>query len=134
MLFFVLTHVLSFLLDLVATIRLSDREKDLEILLLRQQVRILQRKRAYAPRISCWEKLALAILAAKLTRLPTSARKRLGQIVVVFKPDTLLQWHRALIRRKWTLKRRRATGRPCIGTELETLIIQLANENPRWGL
>jgi transposase InsO family protein len=52
---------------------------------------------------------------------------------VVFKPDTLLQWHRALIRRKWTLKRRRATGRPCIGTELETLIIQLANENPRWG-
>jgi hypothetical protein len=67
MLFFVLAHVLSFLLDLVATIRLSDREKDLEILLLRQQVRILQRKRAYAPRISCWEKCALAILAAKLT-------------------------------------------------------------------
>jgi hypothetical protein len=49
MIFIVLAQLLSFLLDLVATARLSDREKDLKLLLLRQQLRTLQRKQAHPP-------------------------------------------------------------------------------------
>ncbi len=89
---FVLTHVLSFLLDLVATARRSDREEDLELLLLRQQLRIFQRKQAQPVRISRWEKLILAALAVKLTQLTTNGRSRLSHILLLFKPDTVLNW------------------------------------------
>ncbi len=44
MLYFVFSQALSFLLDLFTVRRLSDHQKDMHILLLRQQVRILQRK------------------------------------------------------------------------------------------
>ncbi len=80
MIYFILAHGLAFLLDLIATLRRSDHEKDLEILLLRQPLRILQRKQPRPPRISRWEKLGLAVLAAKLTAVSSSARTRLGQV------------------------------------------------------
>ena len=105
-------------------------DKDIEILLLRQQLRILQRKHPQPPRISRWEKLTLVVLAGKLTN---RARARLGQVVLLFKPDTVLKWRRDLVRRKWTFKRQVARGRPAISTELEALILRLAKENPAWG-
>ncbi len=105
MIFFVLAHAWSVLLDLFSLIGRSDYDKEVEILLLRQQLRILQRKRPCPPRLSRWEKLALAVLAAKLTAVGGSARNRLGQIVLVFKPQTLLQWQRELVRCTWTCTR-----------------------------
>ncbi|HSH77975.1 MAG TPA: integrase core domain-containing protein [Herpetosiphonaceae bacterium] len=133
MIYFILARIFSCLLDLFAIMWRSDHEKDLEILLLRQQLRILQRKRPCPPRISRWEKLALAVLVAKLTAVGGSARNRLGQIVLVFKPETLLKWHRELVRRKWTFTNQRTGGRPPIPADLEARILHLAKENPRWG-
>ena len=133
MIFFLLARIFAFLLDLIAIASRSDHEKDLEILLLRQQVRILQRTHPRPPRISCWEKRGLAVLAAKLTAGSSNARARLGQVVLVFKPETLLKWHRELVRRKWTFAPKRSGGRPPITADLEALILQLAKENPRWG-
>ncbi len=133
MIYFVLAQILGVLLDLTATLRCSDQEKDLEILLLRQQLRILQRQHPHPPRISRWEKVALAVLAAKLTAAGSSVRHRLGQIVLVFKPETLLKWHRELVRRQWSFTSRRTGGRPSITAALEALILRLARENPRWG-
>lgn len=54
MIFFGLAQAVSAMLDLIALIGQSDRDKDIEILLLRQQLRILQRKQPQAPRISRW--------------------------------------------------------------------------------
>ncbi len=133
MFFFVLAHVWSALLDLIWCGRHAGRDKDIEILLLRQQLRILQRKQPRPPRISRWEKLALLMLAGKLTRLSTSARQRLAQVVVLFKPETLLTWHRELVRRTWTFKQQARPGRPPINPELEALLLRLARENPTWG-
>jgi hypothetical protein len=58
-----LLQILSLLLDLFSTSRASDHQKEIEILLLRQQVRILQRKlpNSRPPRISRWDKSVLAI-------------------------------------------------------------------------
>ncbi len=53
--------------------------------------------------------------------------------MLLFKPETVLRWHRELVRRKWTVARRRPGGRPPIPAELEALIVRLAGENPRWG-
>jgi hypothetical protein len=53
--------------------------------------------------------------------------------MLIFKPDTVLRWHRELVRRKWTFKRKGKPGRPGISSELEALIVRLAKENPCWG-
>jgi putative transposase len=50
------------------------------------------------------------------------------------RPETLLRWHRELVRRKWALfDRRRGSGRPPLPAASRALILQLAEENPRWG-
>ena len=133
MIFFLVAHVFSILLDLIGLHRQADQDKDVEILLLRQQLRMLQRKQPHPPRISRWEKLTLLVLVGKLTGLTTGARARLGQVVLLFKPDTLLKWHRELVRRKWIFKQRAPRGRPAIPSDIEALIVRLAKENPTWG-
>ena len=56
-----------------------------------------------------------------------------GQSIFIFTPETILRWHRELVKRKWTFKQRRRSGRPRIDAEIEALILRLARENPRWG-
>ncbi|MEA3335048.1 MAG: integrase core domain-containing protein [Chloroflexota bacterium] len=51
----------------------------------------------------------------------------------IFKPETVIGWHRELVRRKWKQKPVDAGGRPPIGKELSELIVRLAKENTRWG-
>ena len=125
-------QMFGLLLDLLATRRLSDGQKDLEILLLRHQIRILQRKlpNSRPPRVSIWEKGILAVLAAQFRRCSERTGRTLDEALLLFKPDTVLRWHRKLVRRKWTFVR---VGRPRLAAELEELIVRLAQENPRWG-
>ncbi len=50
------------------------------------------------------------------------------------RPETLLRWHRELIRRRWAaFGQRRKPGRPPLPPELQELILRLAKENLRWG-
>lgn len=135
MLYLLLANCVSLLLDLFAIHSRSEQHKDLEILLLRQQLRILQRQHPTAPRISRSEKLGLALLAAKLTGSGRGAvaKTKLNQVLLLFKPDTVLRWHRDLVRRKWTFKQPRAGGRPATDPQLQALLLRLAAENPTWG-
>ncbi len=105
MLWFILLHLIGFIVDLFTATRCTDRDKDVEILLLRHQLRLLQRERPRPPRLSRWEKLTLAVLTAKLTHLTAGPRARLDQVLLLFKPETVLKWHRELVRRKWTIRR-----------------------------
>jgi putative transposase len=67
------------------------------------------------------------LLAAASRILP---RQRWTAFVVT--PQTLLRWHRELIRRKWTY-RRRSPGRPPLDPETVELIVRMARENSTWG-
>lgn len=132
----VLMQIFSVFLDLLTAKHLSAAQKDLEIVLLRQQVRILQRKHPTPPRVSHWDKCALAILTARFRVVAKGVSMRLDEVLLLFKPDTVLKWHRELVRRKWTYKKtgpRGSRGRRPIACELEELIVRLATENPRWG-
>jgi putative transposase len=123
----------QFLLDLIAVLRMSDDEKDLEIMLLRQQLRIVERKQERGPQLPRWQKVPLAALAVRMKDKASTAREALAESVRLFKPDTLIGWHRAIVRRKWTYKQGRKPGRPPVDSDLEGWILQVARDNPTLG-
>src|SRR5664280_2447338 len=98
--------------------------KDLEILVLRHQLRVLERT-AGPPRLRTIDRV---LLAAASRAIP---RDRWVAFLVT--PATLLRWHRELVRRKWTYRRIGRPGRPPIDPQVRALILRLAGENPRWG-
>ncbi len=130
---FILKHLLSFITNLLSLRKSPSLEKDLEILILRQQLGILQRKLNTPQRIHRIEKLTLAMLTEKFKRTSQRSRKQLGEVIRIFQPETVLRWHRELVRRKWTYRSTKKKGRPPINKSLERLAVRLANENPRWG-
>jgi len=77
--------------------------------------------------------MILAIQVDKFSQSTKDSRQRLYQVMLIFKPETVLRWHRELVQRKWTFSRKATPGRPTIASELVTSILRLAKENPRWG-
>ena len=51
----------------------------------------------------------------------------------LFRPATVIGWHQAIVRRKWTYQQGRKPGRPPIDAELERWILQVARDNPGLG-
>ncbi len=84
MIFFLLARAMSLWLDLITLVGRSDHDKDIEILLLRQHLRILQRHQHHVPRSSRWEKLTLLVLLSKVMEVTNSARGRISQVVLFF--------------------------------------------------
>ena len=82
------------LLELVVLRFRSDREKEIEILLLRHQLRVLERQ-VVRPQPTQADRALLAALSRVLSR---QAWRRSAFVT----PATLLRWHRELIRRRWT--------------------------------
>ena len=101
--------------------RLQD-EKDIELLVLRHQVKVMRRQ-VKRPRLRRSDRLLLAAASRAMPRGLWSS--------FVVRPETLLRWHRELVRRKWTYKRRARPGRPPIDPEVSALIVRLGRENPR---
>ncbi len=120
---FVLYLVVSVLARLVASSG-DAGSKDIEILVIRHQLKVLRRK-AGQPKLRPSDRALLAAVARVLHR------DRWTSFLVT--PQTLLRWHRELIRRKWTYGRGKGPGRPPIDPEIEELILRLGRENPRWG-
>jgi putative transposase len=133
MVWFVLLHLGTLLVDLLTATRRTDRHRDFEILLLRHQLRLLQRDRPRPPCLSRWEKLTLAVLTAKLAGFTAGPRARLDGVLLVYRLETVLEWHRELVRRRWTVRRRQAGGRPALAEEVEALVLRFARENAGWG-
>ena len=107
----------------VAALRLRSREfKELEIVVLRHELAVLRRQIA-CPRLDERDRVFLAAAGQLLGRASRSFFVR---------PDTLLGWHRQLVRRRWTYAGRRP-GRPAVTEEIRELVLRLARENPPWG-
>jgi hypothetical protein len=79
------------------------------------------------------EKLTLAILTKNLRQSTKRSTHQLRDIIRIVKPETVIRWHRELVRRKWTQEQRNKSGRPGISKDIENLIVLLAQENIRWG-
>jgi putative transposase len=103
----------------------SDRAKDVEILILRHQVAVLQRQ-VKVPRLSWADR---AVLAALARVLPGG---HLRQLRLIISPRAMLRWHADLIRRRWAYPRR-TPGRPRTPPAVRTLVLEMARDNPGWG-
>jgi len=101
--------------DFVLLHRMDDLAKDAEILLLRHQLAVLRRQ-ASRPRFS-WTDRALVATLARLV-----PRERWAAFLVT--PETILRWHRALVRRYWTYPHRRP-GRPRLPADTVELVLPL---------
>ena len=69
-------------------------------------------------------------LAAKARGL---GRKVLADVATIVTPETLLRWHRQLIAQKYDGSGKRGPGRPRTATEIEELVVRMAQENRDWG-
>jgi putative transposase len=116
---------------LAAWLRLSRREqtwKTAEILILRHQLALLQRQQPRRPNLNWADRALLAVL---LGVIPKARRHGLRLLVT---PDTILRWHRDIIRRHWAARSVRGkTGRPATRRNIKALVLRLARENPGWG-
>ena len=86
------------LLDVFATTHGDQAKLQAEVLVLRRQVQVLERQ---IKRVR-WSPGDRMVLAALRERIPRSAWAGL-----LVKPETVLGWHRQLVRRKWAAYRHR---------------------------
>src|SRR6266540_3883539 len=111
------------LLELFVLRMRSERAKEIEILVLRHQLQVLERQVA-RPALGAGDRALLAALSRALPRATWSA--------FFVTPATLLRWHRELVARSWTYPHRRP-GRPATAVEVRELVLRFARENPGWG-
>jgi putative transposase len=72
-----------------------------------------------------------ALLATLLGVIPKARRQGLRLLIT---PDTIVRWHRDIVRSRWAARSKRGTtGRPATRRNIRALVRRLARENPGWG-
>ena len=92
-----LRFVFLLITRVAAWLRLSRREKrwkTAEILILRHQLAVMQRRQPRRPQLNWADR---ALLAALLGVIPKARRQGLRLLIT---PDTILRWHRDIVRRR----------------------------------
>jgi putative transposase len=114
--------IFQHLLGLVLLLGRTSTTKDIELLVLRHEVAVLRRTNS-RPHLGWADR---AVFAALVRRLPRALRSH--RLVT---PDTILRWHRRLVRTTWTYSNR--PGRPPIDEAITSLVVRMATDNPAWG-
>ncbi len=127
-----------------------DRSPDAQFLLLVLSP-ILQIKNSASAGDHLPPKTARNTRSPAFRQAGTSTRPRLGpsdriffsvmtdafsswkETLLVFRPETVIRWHRQTFGLFWKWKSRSEGGRPKIPQAQIELIKQMANENPLWG-
>ena len=111
-------------------LRLSRRSaawKDAEILFLRHQITLLERRSTARPRLTWADR---AMFAALLAAIP---RARHAGLRLPVTPATALRWHRDLVKRRWAAKSRpKKPGRPRRHPTITRLVLRMARDNESW--
>jgi hypothetical protein len=104
----------------------SHAAHEAEVAFLRQQLLILKRSAPARLRLRNADRLIFVWLYRLFPSL-------LGA-TVIFRPETLVRWHRSGFRLYWRWKsRRRRVGRPSVPAEIRDLVRTISCDNPLWG-
>jgi putative transposase len=104
--------------------RRGETCKTAEILILRHQLALLQRQQPRRPKLKWADR---ALLAALLSLIP---KPRHHEPHLLVTPDTILRWHRDIVRRRWTARSKRGkTGRPATRRNIRAPVLRLARAN-----
>ena len=77
------------------------------------------------PQLEVGDRTIMAALSRRVSRA--------AWVGMLVQPETVLGWHRQLVRRQWAaFGRRRGPGRPGLEPELQTLILEMAKDNPNY--
>jgi putative transposase len=110
---------------------LSRREEawqTVEILILRHQLAVLQRRQLRRPHVNWADR---ALLAALLSVIPKARCQGLRLLIT---PDTILRWRRDIVHRRWAARSKRGrTGRSATSRNIKAPVLWFARENPGWG-
>jgi putative transposase len=114
-----LRFVFLLITRVAAGLRLSRREemwKTAEILILRHQLAVLQRRQPGRPKLNWADR---ALLAALLGVIPKARRQGL---LLLVSPDTIVRWHRDIVHRRWAARSVCGrTGRPATRRNIRAL-------------
>jgi hypothetical protein len=110
------------ILQLLRRGRRDSCDLTIEIVMLRHEVAVLLRQ-VVRPALRPPDRALLAGLSRLITQT------KLHRFFV--QPETLLRWHRELVRRNWTYPR--PSGRPSIPAGTVQVMIRLARESLTWG-
>jgi hypothetical protein len=103
----------------------SHAAREAETAFLRQQLVVLKRSAPARLRLRTADRLIFVWLYRLFPFLLEAA--------VVFKPETLVRWHRSGFRLYWRWKSRRRVGRPAVPADIRDLIRTISRDNPLWG-
>src|SRR5438128_5463705 len=102
-----------------------------ESVLIKHQLLIVGRSRRRAPNPSLLDRLIAGFCSLWIRP------KRLLRSAIAFKPSTLLNFHRALVQRKYqslfSSKRRAKPGPKGPDQDLICAVVEMKRRNPRWG-
>src|SRR5882762_1920460 len=115
----------SFLFTLRSCFR-TRASMQLEILALRHQLVVLQRRTNKRASLRTADRLLWVVLSRLWAQWRTALQ--------IVKPATVIAWQRKGFRLYWRWKSRRGkSGRPCVSREIRELIRQMSTANPLWG-
>ncbi|GGW25326.1 hypothetical protein GCM10010294_70630 [Streptomyces griseoloalbus] len=121
-----LYRVARTLLSVPSVLLRRDTAKGAELLVLRHENAVLRRRIAGPVRYEPADRFWFAALCGLIPR-------RRWREVFPVTPGTLLAWHRKFVAARWDYTARRRIGRPPTRAAIKTLVLRLAQENPRWG-
>jgi putative transposase len=105
-----------------------DKELRLRHAYLTTENRILRNQIKGRVPLTDAERKTLAEMGQKL------GKKALEEVATIAQPETILAWHRTLMAQKFDgSQHRKFPGRPKVDSELEALVVRMAQENRRWG-
>src|SRR5215468_625663 len=128
--------ILILLIHVVTTVLRAGRPGGVraviaESVLARHQLLILKRSRRRAPNLRILDRIIAGFCSLWIQPC------RLARVAVAFKTSTLLNFHRALVNRKYRLlfspKQRAKLGRKGPPAELIHAVLEMKERNPSWG-
>ena len=103
----------------------SRASREAEIVALRHQLNVLQRKSPRRPTFNGLDRLIFVVLF-RIAPGITDALK-------IVEPETVIRWHRSGFRQFWRWKSRSRRGRPKVPSDIRQLIREMSLANPLWG-